>query len=148
MCRQPDGSFKVYGAGLLSSVAELTHAIEAKDKIKKFDPDVTCQEECIITSYQNAYFYTDSFEETKDKLRAFADNIQRPFMVRFNPYTQSVEVLSNAKKITAVVSELKGDLCILSSALRKVSALDSKLDVDSIAEMLHSSLVSCSINKL
>lgn len=74
--------------------------------------------------------------------RAFADTIHRPFMVRFNPYTQSVEVLSNAKKITAVVSELRGDLSILSSALRKVSALDSKLDVDYIAGMLQSSIVS------
>lgn len=64
-----DGSFKVYGAGLLSSVAELKHAITATDKIKKFDPEVTCHEECIVTSYQNSYFYTDSFEEAKEKLR-------------------------------------------------------------------------------
>ena len=60
---------KVYGAGLLSSVAELKHALEAKDKIRKFDPEVTAREECIITSYQNAYFYTDSFEEAKEKMR-------------------------------------------------------------------------------
>lgn len=69
MCRQKDGSFKVYGAGLLSSVAELQHALTTPDKIKRFDPEVTCAEECIITSYQNAYFYTDSFEEAKDRMR-------------------------------------------------------------------------------
>lgn len=57
-------------------------------------------------------------------------------MVRYNPYTQSVEVLSNAKKITAVVSELRGDLSIVSSALRKISALDENLDVDSLSAML------------
>lgn len=57
-------------------------------------------------------------------------------MVRYNPYTQSVEVLSNAKKITAVVSELRGDLSIVSSALRKISALDENLDVDSLSNML------------
>lgn len=136
LCKQPDGSFKVYGAGLLSSVAELKHAITASDKIRKFDPEVTCYEECIVTSYQNAYFYTDSFEEAKEKLRDFAGSIQRPFMVRYNPYTQSVEVLSNAKKITAVVSELRGDLSIISSALRKVSALDENLDVESLSNLL------------
>ncbi|XP_058122940.1 tryptophan 5-hydroxylase 1 [Anopheles ziemanni] len=140
LCRQQDGSFKVFGAGLLSSVAELQHAITTPEKIKRFDPEVTCQEECIITAYQNAYYYTDSFEEAKEKMRAFAENIQRPFGVRYNPYTQTVEVLSNAKKITAVVSELRGDLSIVSSALKKVSALDENLDVESIEKLLSSSL--------
>ncbi|XP_063700726.1 tryptophan 5-hydroxylase 1 [Culicoides brevitarsis] len=140
LCRQPNGSFKVYGAGLLSSVAELQHAIQSTEKIKKFDPEVVCDVECIITSYQNNYFYTDSFEEAKDQMRVYAEGIKRPFMVRYNPYTQSVEVLSNAKKITAVVSELKGDLSILSSALKKVSALDQNLDVEYITGLLQSGL--------
>uniref|UniRef100_A0A6P7H6K8 Tryptophan 5-hydroxylase 1-like n=1 Tax=Diabrotica virgifera virgifera TaxID=50390 RepID=A0A6P7H6K8_DIAVI len=64
-----DGELKVYGAGLLSSVAELKHAIEAKDNVKRFDPDLTCQQECIITDYQLGYWYTDSFEEAKEKMR-------------------------------------------------------------------------------
>ena len=68
MCKQ-NGELRVYGAGLLSSVAELQHAITAKEKIKRFDPDVTCHEECIITAYQNAYYYTDSFDEAKEKMR-------------------------------------------------------------------------------
>uniref|UniRef100_A0A1A9X2W7 Tryptophan 5-hydroxylase 2 n=1 Tax=Glossina brevipalpis TaxID=37001 RepID=A0A1A9X2W7_9MUSC len=140
LCHQSDGTFKVYGAGLLSSVAELQHAISSKDKIKKFDPAVTCNEKCIITSYQNAYYYTNSFEEAKERMRKFADSIQRPFGVRYNPYTQSVEVLSNAQKITAVVSELKGDLSIVCSALRKISATDESLNVDSITNMLQSTL--------
>lgn len=71
LCRQKDGTFKVYGAGLLSSVAELQHALETTNKIKRFDPEITCVEECIITSYQNAYYYTDSFEEAKDQMRYF-----------------------------------------------------------------------------
>lgn len=69
LCRQTDGSFRVYGAGLLSSVAELQHALVTPEKIKRFDPEVTINEECIITSYQNAYYYTDSFEEAKEKMR-------------------------------------------------------------------------------
>lgn len=139
-------------------MAELQHAITAKEKIKKFDPEITCREECIITSYQNAYYYTDSFEDAKEQMRLvyrviyilftyiskqfrlFAESIQRPFGVRYNPYTQSVEVLSNAQKITAVVSELKGDLSIVCSALRKISATDENLDVESIANMLQTTL--------
>ncbi|KAK7576073.1 hypothetical protein V9T40_012359 [Parthenolecanium corni] len=133
MCKQ-NGELRVYGAGLLSSVAELQHAITASHKIKRFDPDVTCHEECIITSYQNAYYYTDSFEEAKEKMREFANSIQRPFGLRYNPYTQSVEVLSNAEKIAALVSELRGDLCIVSNALRKIHAEEET--VESITHML------------
>lgn len=68
ICKQ-DGEMRVYGAGLLSSVAELRHAITAKEKIKRFDPEVTCREECIITAFQNAYYYTDTIEEAKEKMR-------------------------------------------------------------------------------
>lgn len=60
---------RVYGAGLLSSVAELRHAIDNPTKIKRFDPDVTYKQECIITAFQIAYWYTDSFEEAKEKMR-------------------------------------------------------------------------------
>lgn len=140
LCRQADGNYKVFGAGLLSSVAELTHAITTESKIKPFDPEVTCREECIITSYQNAYYYTDSFDEAKEKMREFAGNIQRPFMIRYNPYTQSVEVLSNAQKITAVVSELRGDLSIVSSALKKISAYDPNLDIEKITNLLQTGI--------
>lgn len=72
--------------------------------------------------------------------RTFAEQIQRPFGIRYNPYTQSVEVLSNAQKITAVVSELRGDLCIVNSALKKISARDSTLDINHITTLLQTGL--------
>ncbi|CAH1170124.1 unnamed protein product [Phaedon cochleariae] len=137
-----NGHLKVYGAGLLSSVAELKHAITAPEKVKRFDPELTCQQECIITDYQLGYWYTDSFEEAKEKMRTFAENIKRPFGLRYNPYTQSVEVLSNEKKITDVVSELRGDLCIVNSALKKISARDANLDVNRITTLLQKGLLS------
>lgn len=68
MCKQ-DGEMKVYGAGLLSSVAELRHALSSPDKIRRFDPELTCKQTCIITDYQEGYWYTDSFEEAKEKMR-------------------------------------------------------------------------------
>ena len=71
LCKE-DGALKVYGAGLLSSIAELSHALspEARHKIKPFDPDVTGREQCLITSFQNSYFYTESFEEAKERMRS------------------------------------------------------------------------------
>lgn len=51
-----------------------------------------------------------------------------------------MEVLSNAQKITALVRELRGDICIVSSAIKKISAQDSTLNVETIANMLHTGL--------
>lgn len=76
-----------------------------------------------------------------ENFRRFAESIQRPFGVRYNPYTQSVEVLSTAQRITAVVTELRGDLSIVSSALKKVSALDHNLDVEKLSQMLNAGLL-------
>lgn len=67
---------------------------------------------------------------------AFANQIQRPFGIRYNPYTQSVEVLTDAQKITAVVSELRGDLCIVSNALKKIHEQDDTVDVERITSLL------------
>lgn len=53
-----------------------------------------------------------------------------------------MEILSNAQKITALVSELRGDLCIVNSALKKISARDSTLDIDKIASLLQTGLAS------
>uniref|UniRef100_A0A8D9ARR4 Tryptophan 5-hydroxylase 2 n=3 Tax=Cacopsylla melanoneura TaxID=428564 RepID=A0A8D9ARR4_9HEMI len=133
LCKQ-DGELKVYGAGLLSSVAELQHAVTSTSKIRRFDPAVTVNEECIITAYQNAYYYTDTFEEAKEKMREFAGSIQRPFGVRYNPYTLSVEILSNSEKIAALVSELRGDLCIVRNALKKIHAREET--VENLTHML------------
>lgn len=56
--------------------------------------------------------------------------------MRYNPYTQSVEVLTDAQKITALVSELRGDLCIVSNALKKIHEQDDTVDVDMITHLL------------
>ncbi|XP_077869033.1 tryptophan 5-hydroxylase 1 [Saccoglossus kowalevskii] len=121
LCKQ-NGKIRVYGAGLLSSIGELKHALTDKAIIKSFNPIETIKEECMITTYQNCYFLSDSFEEAKEKMREFACTIKRPFAVRYNPYTHSVEVLSNVRRIADVVNELKGDLSVLSSALEKLQS--------------------------
>ena len=110
---------------MLSSIAELKHSLseEAKEKIRLFDPEVTASEECIITSFQNAYFYSESFEDAKEKMRKYAATIRRPFGIRYNPYTQSVEVLSSAEKIAGIMSELRGDICIVHNVIITIRLL-------------------------
>ncbi|CAL1274359.1 unnamed protein product, partial [Larinioides sclopetarius] len=119
LCKQA-GEMRVYGAGLLSSVAELQHSLSSNAKVLPFDPEVTSQTTPLITTFQDCYFYTDSFDEAKDKMREFASTIKRPFGLRYNPYTQTVEILSNTRKIANLVSELKGDLCVVTTALKKI----------------------------
>lgn len=59
-------------------------------------------------------------------VREFAKTIKRPFTVRYNPYTQSVDVLKDTLSINSVVEELRHELDIVGDAL---SRLNKKLGV-------------------
>ncbi|XP_066043742.1 tryptophan 5-hydroxylase 1 isoform X1 [Chamaea fasciata] len=119
LCKQ-EGQLRVYGAGLLSSISELKHSLSDSAKVKPFDPKVTCKQECLITTFQDVYFVSESFEEAKEKMREFAKTIKRPFGVKYNPYTQSVQILKDTKSIASVVNELRHELDIVSDALSKM----------------------------
>ncbi|XP_051004556.1 tryptophan 5-hydroxylase 1 [Acomys russatus] len=120
LCKQ-DGQLRVFGAGLLSSISELKHALSGHAKVKPFDPEVACKQECLITSFQDVYFVSESFEEAKEKMREFTKTVKRPFGVKHNPYTQSIQVLRDAESITGAVNELRYDLDVVSDALARVS---------------------------
>ena len=53
--------------------------------------------------------------------REFTKTMKRPFGVKYNPYTQSVQVLRDTKSITSAVNELRYDLDVISDALARVS---------------------------
>ena len=55
---------------------------------------------------------------------------------RYNPYTQTVEVLNNSDKILDMAKELRGDLCIVATALKKVQERDGEIDPDIITNFL------------
>ncbi|XP_006258529.1 tryptophan 5-hydroxylase 2 [Alligator mississippiensis] len=120
LCKQ-EGQLRAYGAGLLSSIGELKHALSDKASVKAFDPKTTCLQECLITTFQEAYFVSESFEEAKEKIRDFAKSINRPFSVYFNPYTQSIEILKDTRSIENVVQDLRSDLNTVCDALSKMN---------------------------
>ncbi|KAI5626229.1 tryptophan hydroxylase 1b [Silurus asotus] len=120
LCKQED-QLRAYGAGLLSSISELQHALSGRAKILPFDPKVTCKQECLITTFQEVYFMSESFEEAKDRMREFAKTTRRPFTVRYNPYTQSVCVLRDMPSINNVVEELRHELDIVGDALQRLN---------------------------
>ncbi|XP_070695690.1 tryptophan 5-hydroxylase 1-like [Pempheris klunzingeri] len=119
LCQQ-DGRLRAYGAGLLSSVSELKHALSGKANILPFDPMVTCNQECMITTFQDVYFVSESFEEAKSKMREFAKTIRRPFTVHYNPYTQSVDILRDTNSINSMVKDIRHDLDIVEDALNRL----------------------------
>uniref|UniRef100_A0AAQ5XA94 Biopterin-dependent aromatic amino acid hydroxylase family profile domain-containing protein n=1 Tax=Amphiprion ocellaris TaxID=80972 RepID=A0AAQ5XA94_AMPOC len=120
LCKQ-DGQLRAYGAGLLSSIGELRHALSDQACVKMFDPRTTCNQECLITTFQDVYFVSESFEEAKEKMREFAKTIKRPFSVYYNPYTQSVDLLKDTRSIEDVVQDLRSDLTTVCDALGKMN---------------------------
>uniref|UniRef100_A0A671QEL2 tryptophan 5-monooxygenase n=2 Tax=Sinocyclocheilus anshuiensis TaxID=1608454 RepID=A0A671QEL2_9TELE len=121
LCKQ-EGSLRAYGAGLLSSISELKHSLSGSAKILPFEPNVTCKQECLITTFQDVYFVSESFEEAKFRMREFAKTVQRPFSLWYNPYTQSVCVLKDMPSINDVVEELRHELDIVGDSLCRLSA--------------------------
>ncbi|CAF4401227.1 unnamed protein product, partial [Adineta steineri] len=63
-----------------------------------------------------------SFVEAKEKMREFASTIKRPFAVRYNPYNQNIEIISSTQHVTQIISDLKGDICIIFDALKKLQS--------------------------
>ncbi|XP_010777995.1 tryptophan 5-hydroxylase 2-like, partial [Notothenia coriiceps] len=120
LCKQ-DGQLRAYGAGLLSSIGELRHALSGAACVRMFDPKTTCRQECLITTFQDVYFVSESFEEAKEKMREFAKSIKRPFSVYYNPYTQSVDLLKDTRGIEDVVQDLRNDLNTVCDALGKMN---------------------------
>uniref|UniRef100_A0AAU7P2W1 Tryptophan-5-hydroxylase n=1 Tax=Callistoctopus minor TaxID=515824 RepID=A0AAU7P2W1_CALMC len=80
-------------------IAKLASHVLTDAAIKKpFNPDKVIEQECQVSTYQDAYFVSESFKEAQNQIREFALNIKRPFTVRYDPYSQSVMVLEKARK--------------------------------------------------
>lgn len=52
--------------------------------------------------------------------REFARSIPRPFSVRYNPYTESVEVIKDKPSMERLVSDIKYSLDVLQDAMSKI----------------------------
>uniref|UniRef100_A0A915DQY8 phenylalanine 4-monooxygenase n=1 Tax=Ditylenchus dipsaci TaxID=166011 RepID=A0A915DQY8_9BILA len=120
ICTQA-GEKKAFGAGLLSSFGELQYALSDEPELEVFDPATTSLVKYPITSYQPKYFLAESFTEAKNKLTTWASSIPRPFQVRYNPYTERVEILDNMPAVQVLVREIKGQVSKLEDALKKWS---------------------------
>lgn len=86
-----------------------------------FDPEKAAVQEYPITNYQPLYFVADSFRSAQEKVREWAaTNLSRPFAVRYNPYTESIEILDTVQKVGRVAATLKSELDCVIEALKKL----------------------------
>jgi len=122
LCKEGD-SVKAYGAGLLSSFGELEYSLSGKPETKPFDPFEMCKTKYPITEYQPLYFVAESFQASKEKMRHFAETMDRPFSIRYNPFTQSVEVLDSREKLINLANTMKSQAAALACALQKMKFL-------------------------
>lgn len=120
LCRQ-DGELKAYGAGLLSSFGELQYCLSDKPELREFDPFKTGLQKYPITEYQPVYFVAESFENSKEKMIKYANTIPRPFGVRYNAYTESIEVLDSKPQIINLMDNINLGFSILQNALKKLN---------------------------
>lgn len=145
MCRQ-DGELKAFGAGLLSSFGELQYSLSGKPELRDFEPEKTGVQKYPITEYQPIYYVAESFDDAKEKMmyaivehqtnkhktrmetnsgalsnfRKFANTIPRPFGVRYNAYTDSIEVLDSKYQLGLLMNNLSLEFQTLQNAFTKL----------------------------
>jgi len=111
---------KAYGAGLLSSFGELEYCMSGKPELVPFNPQMTAVTKYPITMFQPLYYFTESFEDAKRKVKDFASSLERPFAVRYNALTESIEVLDNKSAVHSFAKSLRTDMTTLTDALDKL----------------------------
>ncbi|CAO2581317.1 Pah [Lemmus lemmus] len=135
LCKE-EGSIKAYGAGLLSSFGELQYCLSEKPKLLPLDLEKTASQEYSVTEFQPLYYVAESFNDAKEKVRAFAATIPRPFSVRYDPYTQKVEVLDNTQQLKILADSINSKYLTafwyLTTFFPRIEAMPSDLSYISI----------------
>jgi len=99
----------------------LEYCLTDKPELRPFDPPKTGEQDYPITEYQPVYFVAESFRDAKEKLMKYAETIPRPFGVRYNAYTNSVEIVDSKAQLEGILTDVKHDLNLLQSSLYNIS---------------------------
>ncbi|KAI4891301.1 hypothetical protein NFI96_031527 [Prochilodus magdalenae] len=98
----------------------VSYALSNEPEYKPFNPAETAVQPYQDQTFQPVYFVSQSFEDAKNKMRQYSSTIQKPFSIRYDPYTCSMEVLDHPCKIQNVVGQMREELKILHSALERL----------------------------
>ncbi|XP_033629416.1 phenylalanine-4-hydroxylase-like [Asterias rubens] len=119
VCQEPGGR-KAYGAGLLSSVAEIQYFLTDEPTVRPFDANDTINATYPVEGFQTTYFLAKSFSDALQKIRSFAATIPRPYTLQYNPYTHSIEVLDSKEKLLKVAERINGEVSQLMEGISKL----------------------------
>ncbi len=70
LIKKPEG-MRIYGAGIISSKEEVTHALSENVKVHPFDPDRIVKQEYDVWHLQPILFAIDSFQQLEDGFRSW-----------------------------------------------------------------------------
>eukprot|EP00759_Apiculatamorpha_spiralis_P021294 PhF_6_TR26209/c0_g1_i3/m.37344/K00500/phhA, PAH; phenylalanine-4-hydroxylase len=96
------GAHKAYGAGILSSFGELEYSVSDKPKYLPFDPYVAAITPYPITKFQPLYFVSRSFKDMTKDLQEYAAQIDRPFVVHYNPHQKTIVQMTRNRDVSAL----------------------------------------------
>lgn len=69
LCKEGN-QVRAYGAGLLSSIGEIQHALSSTPSVMAFDPEKTAVQKYQDQEYQDTYFLAESFLDVQSKFRS------------------------------------------------------------------------------
>jgi phenylalanine-4-hydroxylase len=55
------------------------------------------------------------------QMRAFGRSLSRPFSIRYNPYTESVEIINSLNELNQLSKSIKADMDVLVNAMEHIS---------------------------
>ncbi|XP_022693540.1 tyrosine 3-monooxygenase-like isoform X2 [Varroa jacobsoni] len=121
LCKEGD-KVRAYGAGLLSSIGEIQHALSSRPTVLPFDPQTTSLQKYQDQEYQDTYFLAESFRDVQSKFREWVrTHIYRPFDLSYDAFTNTVIILDSPMKVCSVMENLYSQMTSLTAALRKMS---------------------------
>lgn len=120
LCKQ-NGEIRAFGAGLLSAYGELQFALSDKPEKRPFEPSTTAMQKYDDQDFQSVYFVAESFEDMKEKVRQYASMINRPMVIRYDPYSQTMVSMDNKDALHDASRTLLGDFHCMYRVLAKVS---------------------------
>jgi len=71
-----DGRLKIYGSGLMSSIGESKYSLESDvPERRPFDLEQVCNTDFEIDHFQPIYYVLDSFEQLRDAMNSYAEQV-------------------------------------------------------------------------
>jgi len=67
------------------------------------------------------YMVTKSFAESTETMKRFANSLNRPFAVSYNPLTESIIVLDSADKLKKLTRKIIDDVELLKMSMEKLN---------------------------